>query len=332
MTYISRLAAALMIVMLSVPASAREVEFPDGWAAGGPMSIDDFQGKVLVLYCVTVFGDRESVQGISPTDAIAAASRYHDEPVKFVAVVGGAAQREAVRWAQRVGLRNWAILADTSGRLISDLDLERADAGQVIVVHPDGAMKKVEDIEDGIDAALGGAAWDIEPGDVPEPLLEVWRDYEMADYARALNRARRHRKSQVKPINALANRIIERIDQRFAAEKARAEQLVDAGEGWAAYKIYRRLTDQYEGHPGTLDVIRAMKRLRADDDDVDRQRDAEAALERAGVTLSSYYLRDQKRGLEQLDAIIRVYPGTEAAEAAANIRAARRLAGPSVRP
>jgi len=330
-----RITLGLLLWLLSCPvAHAADVEFPSTWAAGGPLSVDDFKGKVLVLYCVTLYNNRASEDdnpGVPTSDAVIAANRYHDQPVKFVAVVGGAAASEAVRWAKRSRLHGWTILADTTGLFIRDLGLDATRRGQVVVINANGGQQRTADMLDAIDSAVRGASWDIQPGDVPEALKSIWLDYEMGEFGKALHAARRHRKSSVDEINTLANRIIDRIGERFDAEVEEAEQLTERGQAWQAYKLYRRLLDQYEGYQGTVDVRRAMTKL-AVDDQVSQERRAESALHSAGRTLTSHYLRQQKKGLEQLDALIAKYPGTEAAEQAAAIRAARRLVGPSSRP
>ena len=307
---------------LATSAAAQESKLqlptdPSLWINGAPINLESLRGKAVVLY----FFEESCVQCREKWPELAALTQHvADKPVIFLAVSSGTQRGEMEQYARRWNVP-WPIILDPLRQLEKQADVGEISLQNIIqhaYVKADGSLHRGQwnDAAGTVTRALAGAAWRVEPADVPPTLKATWQALEMGNFAAAapgIKKAVNDRKPDVK---AAGEKLQAAAEESLTKDIAAAR---NANSKWDTYKALRAITERYKGFELPEDVKDEGRMLHADAE-IKRELAAMNALETLQKGLQSNSPSVRKRNAERFDKLIADHAGTEAASLAAEFK------------
>ena len=164
------------------------------------------------------------------------------------------------------------------------------------------------------------AKWKVDPAGVPEGVKAAWRAMEfgrMAVAAPLVAQALKSTDAKTKEGAQLLEKAIkDQIAQMLAEAKAKAE----AGEKWAAYKLYDAVSTNFKDFAESKPAAGEMAKLRSDKV-VTKELQAKATLDNiVREYVKSPIKSKQAQGKQFLQQLVQQYPDTEAAAQAKGLQ------------
>lgn len=299
------------------PADATK-EFPSEpamWVNSDPISMSALKGKGAFVWFYEEGCPRCRERWPS---MLATAKKYEGKPIVFIAVNSGTDRDEVQDYAESTGL-NWPILVDSSREFekqsgVNQISLQ--NIYQCRIITADGKMVPGSfDMEASIQRALQGAAWKVDPAEVPDALKKAWLGVESGNYADAGLTIRKSLNSPKSDVKSAAEKLNAVVQKEIAEQVAVAKAARDQGNKWNAYLAYAGVTERFQGFELPTEVLSAKKEL-STDVQVKAGLVAIKSLENARKLVESGKPVTQKRAISMLEKIIKDLPGTDLATAA----------------
>ncbi|MES2792904.1 MAG: redoxin domain-containing protein [Planctomycetota bacterium] len=221
---------------------------PAVWINSPPISLEQLRGKGVFLW----FYEETcpNCRAKWPT-MLAKAAEFKDQPIVFMAVNSGNPPA-AVREYARIVNSPWPMLADV------DRNIEKAyDVGNIslknITQHAyithDGKLHQANwsDPDGTIKKALEGAAWKIDPKEIPPELKDAWLAVEFGNFKSAGLVLKKLASSQKREIQDGTKKIQDFVQAELTTQFDATKQARDAGEHWKAYELCMLISDRYNG-------------------------------------------------------------------------------------
>lgn len=314
-TTVTAVAAAVVLAsaFVSIASAAPAPPFPDSWTTGNGYSLEALKGKVIVLafYEEGCPSCRKAWPG-----RIAAAEKYADKPVLFVAVNSGNHPEKVASYMRSVKC-DWPTLVDV------DRSYEKAAGVGTIslrniyqprVITPAGELTYAGDIAESVERYIGQARWKIEPAEVPERYKDAWKAYEFGQLREAIGRLKRLSPREDAD-KAFAEKINGMLNADADARMTEAAAAENAGDTWTAYKTYEGVDDDFPGFEQEA-AARVKVRELAADEKVKTEKAAMKMLAKVKMLAASHYPAQKADAKKGAALLIKKYPDTEAAEAA----------------
>ncbi|HZZ72467.1 MAG TPA: redoxin domain-containing protein [Pirellulales bacterium] len=290
---------------------------PAQWIHGRPITIDNLKGKAAFLW---YFSEQCPKCKAKWPGMMEMAKKYQDKPIVFIAVNSGAPRSTLEAYVRETGL-TWPILVDTSRDFESRSGINPVislqNVYQLKMLTPDGRLQSgnFEDMEGSIEAALKGAAWKVDPKEIPPGLQPAWQAIEFGNYAYAGPIVKKALTAPHADLKEGAEKLKAAVQVEIDAAVKVAQEAEDKGNSWAAYSDYGQLAQRFAGFelPPAVEVSR--KRL-ATDPKVKLGLTAQHDLDAAKRLLSSTSTVAHKKGTNMLDKIVKDAPDTDAAKEA----------------
>lgn len=310
-------ASTFAIAQPGVPDSEIELpSSPDQWLNFPPLSLDQLEGKGVVLY---FFEEGCPSCAKKWPDLLELSSKYELEPVVFVAVNSGNSPAKVASYVREHGI-TWPVIVDADRMLEKTIlakTISLENIHQTRVRKADGTWEdrlRVR-LPDAARAAAEGAKWRVEPASIPLQLRPAWGMIELGNFAAAgplLAKATRRGDDQVQAaVETLQMAVQSELDEQ--AREIR--QSLDAGNDWDAYKSLGVFLDTFDGYEIPEDFETKFRELRKSDK-VRAEQAAAKKLDRAIRTGSSGSPAAVKRAVTMLEKLIADAPETEAAQKA----------------
>lgn len=289
---------------------------PDQWLNFPPLSLDQLEGKGVVLY---FFEEGCPSCAKKWPDLLELSSKYELEPVVFIAVNSGNSPAKVASYVREHGI-TWPVIVDTD-RMLEQTVLAKTisleNIHQTRVRKADGSWEDRlrSQLPDAVRAAAEGAKWRVEPAGVPLELRPAWGMIELGNFAAAeplIAKATRRGDEQM----ASAAETLKAAVQTELEEQATAiRESLKAGDDWAAYQALGTFLKVFDRYEVPEDFDSKFRELRKSDK-VRAEQSAAKKLDRAIRTGSSGSPSAVKRAVTLLEKLIADSPETEAAQKA----------------
>jgi peroxiredoxin len=233
-------------------------EFPPGlFTDGGHYDLEDFKGKVLVLYLYEQ--DCPTCRGKVP-ERNAMVESYRDKPVKFIAVAPRDSFQEASSYARDTKLM-MPIFADGLGvmerRYGENISLQ--NIYQFKVIDPDGQV--VGFTPGAIDKAAEDVKWKYKESGYDKKLNQAVECFEWNQYEAGMKALRPHLKSTDKTVAASAQKLFAEIKAEGEKWKTDADAAVESNPV-LAHDLYARIATVFAGDDLAKSVDAPLKKLK----------------------------------------------------------------------
>lgn len=169
---------------------------------------------------------------------------------------------------------------------------------------------------DSLKSVLDTAKWKVDSATVPEALRPAWRALEFGQMAAAGPLVTQALKSSDAKVKEAAQALEKAIKDEIARLLADAKGKADAGEKWAAYKLYDTAATSFKDFAESRPATAEMSKLRSDKA-VAKELQAKVALDNVvREYLKSPIKSKQAQGKQFLQQLIQQFPDTEAASQA----------------
>lgn len=302
--------AALPVLAIAQDASSPDppsIEFPDTWIGGDGVQVEHLRGKAALLYfyeegCPKC---KDRWPGLMEL-----AGRYEHQPIVFIAVNSGTPAPQVAAYARSVGL-TWPVIVDLDRSFeqacgVGEISLQ--NIVQVAYLTPDGEIRRGSwsRMEETIERALEGAAWHVDPQDVPPELWPVWRSIEFGQYAPVAQALARARSSRQPDIKETAEKLTDVVGVQAGDALSAAESEAQQSK-YRAHAQYATITDRFAGYPAADEANTAARRLMRDAE-YRQELSALRQLEKQAANLNSPREAIRQRAIAAIERIIDEQP------------------------
>ena len=297
-----------------------EVEFPTEWVGSAPLSADVLRGKAMLLY----FYEEQcpKCKGEWP-EILAAARKFSDQPIVFIAVNSGTSRGEVEQYVREVGL-DWPVIVDVDRSFETNCGIVQVNLqniAQVAYINAQGQVRlgKWSDLEGTVQQALAGAKWNVDPSDIPDDLKPAWRSIEFGDYAAAAPALAKIKSARKPEIKAAGQKLLDYVDQRIAGDldAAKAE-----ASPYRAHEQHTAIAQRFAGYPAA-EKATAARRALAGKPAYKKELAAMKLFERQQQLAASDKPAVRQRALAALQKLVDDAPDSEAARRAREVLAAK---------
>lgn len=221
---------------------------PAVWINSAPITLEQVRGKAVFLWffeetCPTC---RAKWPGL-----LEKAREYKDKPILFVAVNSGTSPASVLEYARLVNCP-WPILADVdrSFEKASDVgEISLDNICQVCWIAHDGVLHDGDwsEIDTSIKGALDGAAWKVDPAEIPAEVRDTWRALEFGNYKAAAPGLKKSLGSPKREIKEAGEKLRDLVQEEIKGQLDVAKQAQDAGQFWKAFEICQLITNRFNG-------------------------------------------------------------------------------------
>ena len=292
---------------------------PTSWLNAPPLKWDMMKGKGVVFYFFEE--DCPRCKGEWP-GILAEVEKFKGKPVAFIGVNSGNSAAEVAAYAREIRC-NWPISVDTDRSFetaagVPPLSLQ--NIWQYMVLTPEGEFRRSRgfDMAKAGEDALTGAKWNIDPSEIPAAMQPAWIGVEFGNYAAAAIEVQKNLKSPKPELKAAAEKLNAYVQGEIQKRIESANSSQQAGEKWAAYKLYSSLSQEFKGFTIPPEAEKAAKDLSLDDG----VKVELAAIKRYDIAykqLTSPTPSVQKRGRSLLEVLAKDSPSTEAGKKALDV-------------
>ncbi len=221
---------------------------PGVWINSPPITLEQVRGKAVFLWffeetCPTC---RAKWPGL-----LDKAREYKDKPIVFVAVNSGTSPASVQEYSRLVNCP-WPMLTDV------DRSFEKAcDVGEISLdnicqvswIANDGTFHDGDwsEIDKSIKDALTGAAWKVDPAEIPAELRDTWRAVEFSNYKAAAAGLKKYSNSPKAELKDAAQKLNDLVQTELKELLDVAKQAQDAGQFWKAFETCQLITNRFNG-------------------------------------------------------------------------------------
>jgi thiol-disulfide isomerase/thioredoxin len=289
---------------------------PGAWINSTPLSAEALRGKGVFVWFFeeTCPSCREKWPSI-----LATAKKFEGQPVIFLAVNSGTPRADVQQYARELNI-NWPILVDANRQYerqcgVDEISLKNIYQARVISSTGRITQGDWSDIEGTIKNALQGAAWKVDPAEVPATLKSAWLGIEFGNYTGTGASVKKGLTSPKSDVKAVAEKLQAVVQKEIDARAAEAKEAFDQEKMWLAYERYNALNTRFAGYDLPPEVAANRKELAANSQ-VKAGLVAAKSLESARRLLSTGTGVSQTRATAMLEKIVQDFPGTSLADQA----------------
>lgn len=337
MSHLYRVAIATMVAVIAYasPTAAQSTNAngqepsvrlptdPRLWHNSPPLTLESLKGKGVVFY---FFEEQSQRIGANWPNMQGLSKQYEGKPVLFVAVSSGTDPRVLKRYLGQYRIA-WPVIHDFDRKLEMAMGVPSLTPGgeefAFRYVSGDGKMGRGigADAAGTAESALKGAAWRVDPAAVPAKLRAAWRAVELGDFASAAKPLTQAAESKDADLKAGADKLLEAVKAEITSAATKAQEFMNGGDNWAAYKLLEAIPPRFEGYEFEL-IERAESTAKdlAKNDDVKKQIAAAKMLEKA-ITTAARGAGGASRAKGLLNRLVEEYPDSEAATKAQELLA-----------
>jgi thiol-disulfide isomerase/thioredoxin len=235
-------------------------EFPPGvFSDGGHYSVEDFRGKLLVLYFYE--NSCPSCRGLVPTRNKLVAS-YKDKPVKFIAIGPHDTLGEVKAYTQGTGLV-MPVFADPMGVMQKryGFSISLQDIYQFRIINPEGVVVSYLADEKSIDRALETVKWKFKDAGYHAKLAAAVDAFEWNRWVVGMKLLKPQLTSTDKEVKASAEKLygeIKKLGEEWKEEAGKSAE----SEPVKAYDLYTRVATVFEGEDLGKSVANDLAKLK----------------------------------------------------------------------
>lgn len=310
------------VCMCTTAPAVDSLDFGDHeWINSEPLTAQSLKGKMAVVrfYEESCPSCRATWTAINQS----AVGWKKDKHLILIAVNSGTAKGQVQGYAQAVKLDNWRVLVDTDRAYEKKFGftISLQNIYQAVFIAPDGSITPInaaepnmsQDIQRMYDQHKDQVKWKIAPADVPAPAQDLWQAYELEQWSVVNQKLAAAQRSTDVKVKEFGVKIDTGVKEVIAARLAAAKEKLDAGDKWAAFKLYEAVMADFGMRAETKEASAQAGKLRSD---------RKVTLEFTGRDvyrkgLAMYADPNQKKqGEVYLQSVIDNYKDTEAAQAA----------------
>ena len=287
---------------------------PRLWFNSPPLTRESLEGKGVVF----LFFEEECPNCAAGwPQAQKLAREYDGKPILFVGVNSGTDPRQLKRYLakNRVAM---PVIGDPTREFESAMGVPKLTLGGEVFalryISGEGKQGSLQgaDLAGAAEAALKGAAWKVDPAEIPSTLRRAWKAVELGDYAAAagaLNKAIDARDDELK---AGAEKLMEAVEEALDTAVTDATSALAEGDEWAAFKHLKAIDNRFGDYElDVIDKAEAKAKQLAKSDSVREEITAVKLLDKAMA----------KRSPRDLQKVVKRYPTTEAGARASELLA-----------
>lgn len=293
------------------------------WHNSPPLTLESLSGKGVVFY---FFEEEDRRIAANWPNLVGLAQQYEGKPVLFIAVNSGTDPRLLKRYLSQAGVR-WPVIHDYDRSLEDAMGVPKlTPEGEVFAVKyvsGDGSVGTAKaDFASAAEAALKGAAWRVDPAEVPPKLLGAWKSVELGDFAGAARAVVQATESKDDDLKAAGEKLLAAVEEELTDTARLASDAIREGDDWTAFKLLESIEQRFDGYEFEL-IERAETRAKelARSDAVKDQRAAEKLLEKAMATGAKGTPSAVNRAKGLLQRIVEDHPSADAAQKAQEVLA-----------
>lgn len=296
---------------------------PRLWHNSPPLTLESLKGKGVVFY----FFEEESQRiGANWPNMQGLSKQYEGKPLLFVGVSSGTDPRVLKRYLAQYRVA-WPVIHDYDRSLETAMGVRALMPGgeefSFRYIAGDGTLGRGQgaDVAGAAESALAGAAWRVDPAEVPEKLKGAWRAVELGSFAAAAKTLQQAAEAKDETIKAGAEKLLAAVEEEVTSAATEAQEAINEGDEWKAYKRLETIPQQFEGYDFELiERAKAMSKDLAKSDAVKGQIAATKMLEKAMAT-AARGAGGVNRAKGLLNRLVEEYPDSEAATKAQELLA-----------
>ncbi len=289
---------------------------PRQWHNSPPLSLASLKGKGVVFY----FFEEESPEVAARWPALQTmAAQYRGKPVFFVGVNSGTDPKTLRRYLSTVKV-GWPVINDFDRSLEAAMGVPKLSLqGEVYAVRYANAEGKIvpgnpADFAATTESALKGAAWRVDPAEVPPPLRKAWTAIELGDFASASRAVTKAAEGKDKALKAGGEKLLDAVKEELTAGAKKAQEAIQKNEHWTAYQELDSLKDRFDGYELKLmERIEERHEQLAEMPAVKDEIAADKLLNKAIAASTKRSASATKRAKTFLRRVVSDYPSSEAA-------------------
>ena len=294
------------------------------WLNSPPLTMESLSGKGVIFY---FFEEEDPRIAANWPNLLGLSSQYEGKPLLFVGVNSGSDPTTLKRYVSRARIR-WPVIVDYDRTLESSMGVRTlAPDGEVFAVkYVDGSGSLQSgngaDFAGAAEAALRGASWRVDPGEIPPKLMGAWRSIELGDFASPASVIARAASARDDQIKAGAEKLLSAVEGELTAAAEQAQAALDEGNEWLAYRRLDSLSQRFGGYEfELLELAEIKSRELAKTDAIKKQIAAGKLFDKAVATGSRGTSGAVNRAKGLLKRIVEDYPETDAATKAQDLLA-----------
>jgi hypothetical protein len=244
------------------------------------------------------------------------------QPVIFIGVSSGTSPAEIDAYLRDTRVP-WPIILDAERTYEKECDVPPVSLQNIYVVRlitADGRMIEGSwsDIEGSVKKALEGAAWKVDPADIPTSLRVAWQAVELNNFAMAGPTIKRNLTSTKPGVKQAAVKLRDAVQVHIDKDLAAAKAAEEEGRLWDAYQGYVDISEQYKGFDAAVQALVTSKKL-LENPDVKANQAAQRELNLAIKALDTDNASSRTRAQTILQKIVTTMPSTAAAKEAESL-------------
>jgi len=241
------------------------IEFPTTWVNSEPITAESLRGKGVFLW---FFEENCPNCRARWPKLMEKAKQYEQEPILFIAVNSGSPRQDVDTYVREVNL-TWPVIVDEDRSFersaeLGEISLQNVMQAMYLTPHGELRPGSWAEIDRTIAAALDGAKWNVDPVDMPDELMPVWRELEFRRFVEArpaLTKAVASRKPEIK---SAAQKLADFVQLQGERELASAEKSADEGNKARAYARYAAVAEAFAGYEAGNKATAARRDLAKD--------------------------------------------------------------------
>lgn len=269
------LASLLLLFVLQSTLLAQKIENtstpklpsdPTAWINSAPISNEALKGKAAVLFYFEETCGRCRSEW---PERLKEAKSFEGKPVLFIAVNSGTPRDQLEKYLSDVGC-DWPTICDPTRSLekisgVGEITLQNIYQAKIITAEGDFRFGNPTKLKETAETALEGAAWRIDPSDIPAALKPAWSCLEFDNCALAAGPIKKALASKKPELKEAAEKLNASVQSKIEKLLTQAKEAEETGEKWTAYKAYEEITKNYSGYEVKTDIAKAKKSLSTDE-------------------------------------------------------------------
>lgn len=221
---------------------------PAKWINSPPLTVQQMGGKGVFLWFFeeTCPSCREKWPGLMEK-----ANKYADKPVVFIAVNSGNSPAEVSEYANSVRCR-WPMIVDVDRSFekacgVKEISLQNIH--QAYYISADGKLHRGnwDEIDATVGDALNGAAWKLDPAEIPPALKDTWRAFEFGNYKGGAPSLKKSLASKKPEVQEAAQKLWDAAEGEVKAKFTAAQEAHAAEQNWKAFELCQFVGDRFNG-------------------------------------------------------------------------------------
>ncbi|MDB4614524.1 hypothetical protein OAH18_02415 [bacterium] len=194
--------------------------------------------------------------------------------------------------------------------MVGEISLKNIFQARILVA--DGTVKRGNPtkLDEAMQTAASGAAWNIDPAEIPQSMKALWQSIEFGSYAAGAKQIKRFLNSRKPDEKAAAGKLNDYIQKQLESRLAVAEGNREK-EPWMAWKQFSQIAVMFKGYELPDTIEKTLAEL-GKNEAVTSEQAALKMLDSARKAASGSAAA-RKRAVRTLKKLIEKYPDTEAA-------------------